>query len=535
MCPLDTVAHEYTHGVCFYLNILQTYDGETGALNEANSDLFGAMVALSHPGEEPRPWQHGRQYRLDGSLGRNMVTPAQDAAGVVQYDDTSNPTKYASCGNGFYPDHYSIRYTGAEDHHGVHCNAPIITHCVYLMINGGTNRVSGIDVTGIGVGPVEQMLWEVDSSGLLNNASDFADYRLAFIQACQAIYPENLVYLATVKTAFHAVGIGPDLYVRDRLADQGDEPGVLSCMSPDIIVRREPADAAILALIADPNNGSLGEQIELGSGDHRVYFRVFNRGATAASGTFRLFISPVSTLAAPATWTEVGHYDFPGVAADGGLWVPMAADECITLSAATISALGTGHFSFIGIIESDVDPAPDRLLISDVTEFHNFISKSNNYAWRNCDIEDLLPDDAGEIEAVAHAFQINALPRLMEQRVLELDTRDLPPGTGLTVWMPQNRTRGLKVHEVVLRTGLRARKIADALEEIPAQEMRLRAVPLGLPGIIEQPPTVFQAANITSKLEKYRPMVAPPGKLLRMHGMSIAARRRWKSASRSSS
>ena len=48
--------------------------------------------------------------------------------------------------------------------------------------------------------------------------------------------------------------------------------------------------------------------------------------------------------------------------------------------------------SFIGIIESDADPAPDRLLISDVTEFHNFISKSNNYAWRNCNIEELLPE-----------------------------------------------------------------------------------------------------------------------------------------------
>lgn len=450
-----------------------------------------------------------------------MATPAQDAAGVVQYDDTSNATKAASCRNGFYPDHYSIRYTGASDRHGVHWNAPIITHCVYLMMNGGTNRVSGVSVTGIGVAPVEQMLWEVDSTGLLTNTSDFADYRLAFIEACQTIYPENLEYLATVKAAFLAVGIGPDLYIRDRLADQGDEPGVLSCMSPDIILRRAAADAATLALIADPNNSSLGEQIELGSGDHRVYFRIFNRGASATSGTFRLFISPVSTFAAPATWTEVGHYDFPGVAADGGLWVPTAADECIILSAATITALGTGHFCFIGIIESDADPAPDRLLISDVTEFHGFISKSNNYAWRNCNIEDLLPDDAGEFEAVAHTFQINALPRLMEPRVLELDTRDLPRGTDLQVWMPQDRMRGLKAHEVVLRTGPRVRKIADVLEKVPEREMRLRPMPLGYPGAIEEPRPIRPGIDARRNLQRHRAMLVPAGKLLRMNDLTI--------------
>ena len=229
---LDTVTHEFTHGVNTGFNILQTYDGETGAANEAIADLFGAFVVQLHPADDPWPWHHGRQYRLDGTVGRNMIDPSRDAVGVVQYDATSNATKATSCQNGFYPDHYSIRYTGAEDYHGVHWNCPIITHAVYLMINGGTHRLSSISVTGIGVAPVEQMLYEVISTGLLSNTSDFADLRLAFIEACQALYPENLDYLAAVKTAFHAVGIGPDLYIRDQLADQGDEPGTLSCMSP---------------------------------------------------------------------------------------------------------------------------------------------------------------------------------------------------------------------------------------------------------------------------------------------------------------
>jgi Zn-dependent metalloprotease len=142
-------------------------------------------------------------------VGRNMIDPSRDAAGVVQYNATNNTTKYNSMRNGFYPDHYSIRYTGTRDEHGVHINCPIITHAVYLMMNGGTHRLSNVTVTAIGVAPVEQMLFEVISTGLLTNSSDFADFRLAFIQACQTLYPDNLHYLATVKTAFHAVGIGP--------------------------------------------------------------------------------------------------------------------------------------------------------------------------------------------------------------------------------------------------------------------------------------------------------------------------------------
>lgn len=220
MCPLDTVAHEYTHGIKFYFNILQTYEGETGALDEATSDLFGAFLALNHPADDPWPWHHGRQYRLDGTVGRNMIDPSRDAAGIVRYNATSEATKAASCDNGFYPDHYSIRYNPpqpwvqANDYGGVHNNCPIITHAVYLMINGGTHRLSNVTVTGIGVGPVEQMLYRVISTGLLNNTSDFAAFRLAFITACKDLYPGNLNHLLAVKTAFHAVGVGPDLGIR---------------------------------------------------------------------------------------------------------------------------------------------------------------------------------------------------------------------------------------------------------------------------------------------------------------------------------
>jgi thermolysin len=530
MCPLDTVAHEYTHGVKYYYNVLQTYDGETGALDEATSDLFGAFVSLDHPADDPWPWQHGRQYRLDGTVGRNMVDPSRDTAGVVQYDDTNNTTKENSCRNGFYPDHYSIRYTGPEDRHGVHWNAPIISHAVYLMIIGGTHRLSGVTITGVGVGPIEQMLFDVISTGLLNNTSNFADFRSAFIDVCQSLYPDNLDYLAAVKSAFHAVGIGPDLYVRDRLADQGEEPGVLSCMSPDIIVRQSLANAATLALIADPNNATVGEQIELGPDDHYVYFRIFNRGSVSSSGTFRLFISPVSTFPTPASWHEVGHYDFP-IVPSGGMWVPTAAAQCITLPAALINTLGEGHYCFIGIIECVDDPAPDRMFISDATEFHNFISNSNNYAWRNCDIiDDVHPDSYGEFTATAHTFHMFGFGRMIKRRELEIDARDLPEDTRLVVWLPELMYYGVKGTEVrALDEMLTVRKVVGALEEPDAYKLELKSLSMAVLAAEVKDADFYAAEEILGPdLRVCRPLLVRAGKIVRLAGLDLAQDDRMK-------
>jgi hypothetical protein len=130
-------------------------------------------------------------------------------------------------------------------------------------------------------------------------------------------------------------------------------------MSPDIILRRQHADTATLALIGDVNNASLCEDIELGgtAHDHYVNFRIFNRGSVPGSDTFRLFILPVSTFPSPASWHEVGHYDFASIAASGGMWLPTAGSQCIALTATLIQSLVTGHFCFIGVIESSDDSA----------------------------------------------------------------------------------------------------------------------------------------------------------------------------------
>jgi Zn-dependent metalloprotease len=206
ICTLAYVGHEFTHGVNYGYNRVQNYNGETGALNEAIADIFGALISLQHRADAPEPYIFGSQCSLSSHGYRNMSDPSRDTAGVVRYDATNDTTKYNSTLRGFCPDHYDIRYTGSDDYNGVHINCTIITHAVYLMMNGGTHRFSNVTVTGIGVEAVQEMLYRVVST-YLRETSNFEDFRTAFILACEELYPE---YLITIKMAFHAVGIGPN-------------------------------------------------------------------------------------------------------------------------------------------------------------------------------------------------------------------------------------------------------------------------------------------------------------------------------------
>ncbi|HEX2176690.1 MAG TPA: M4 family metallopeptidase [Nocardioidaceae bacterium] len=118
---LDVVAHELTHGVTEYTSNL-TYENESGALNEAFSDMMGSTLefyAAQH-GADPTgtpDWRIGEDVVLDTLGFRSMA----------------DPQEYG------HPDHYSERYTGTDDNGGVHTNSGIPNHAFYLAAEGGSN------------------------------------------------------------------------------------------------------------------------------------------------------------------------------------------------------------------------------------------------------------------------------------------------------------------------------------------------------------------------------------------------------------
>ena len=82
------------------------------------------------------------------------------------------------------PDHYGIRFTGTDDDGGVHINSVIPGHAFYLAIEGGTNRISDLRVTGVGAvnrEKIERVFFRAFTHMLRANAT-FSVARAATLQ-----------------------------------------------------------------------------------------------------------------------------------------------------------------------------------------------------------------------------------------------------------------------------------------------------------------------------------------------------------------
>jgi bacillolysin len=187
---LDIVAHELSHGVTEYsANLI--YRNESGALNEAFSDIMGTSVEFFF-----QPAGSGLLH-ADYLIGEDVVRPG----GIRSLE---NPAAI----NGD-PDHYSKRFTGPEDNGGVHINSTIASHAFYLAIEGGTNRTSGLSVQGAGAGNREQIekVFYRAFTQLMPANSTFAVARATTIQAAQDLYGANSAAERAVTQAWTAVGV----------------------------------------------------------------------------------------------------------------------------------------------------------------------------------------------------------------------------------------------------------------------------------------------------------------------------------------
>jgi Zn-dependent metalloprotease len=114
---LDVVGHELTHGVQSFTSNLK-YRGQSGALNEHFSDVFGILV---------RQWRRGETAaKASWLIGREVLVAAPTRRGIR---DMENPgTAYKDdpyLGSDPQPAHMSKIYTGASDNGGVHINSGI--------------------------------------------------------------------------------------------------------------------------------------------------------------------------------------------------------------------------------------------------------------------------------------------------------------------------------------------------------------------------------------------------------------------------
>jgi Zn-dependent metalloprotease len=184
---LDVTAHELAHGVTQFTADLE-YQGQSGALNEHFSDVFGAAITQRHLGQDAgaADWLVGNEIMgpaLYGEALRSMKAPG------AAYDNRL-------MGADPQPDHMSRYFTGPEDNQGVHINSGIMNRVFYLVaIDIGT--------------PCAAKVWYHALRHLWPNAQ-FDDAVEVCVEAARIMTKRGVVPLGTTQTvrlAFKEVGL----------------------------------------------------------------------------------------------------------------------------------------------------------------------------------------------------------------------------------------------------------------------------------------------------------------------------------------
>ncbi|MEU6375066.1 M4 family metallopeptidase [Streptomyces sp. NPDC046909] len=169
MLSQDVTAHEMTHGVTEHTANL-TYQYQSGALNEAISDIFGEMTERYVKG------------RTDWLLGTDL-----DAMEPIR--SMSDPTAYG------HPKHMDQYRTTCADNGGVHSNSGIINYAFYRM------------ATLYGSFPAEQIMYRA-LTHYLTSGSDFAAAYAAVMTATRDLHGADSIITSTTNSVWtNNVGI----------------------------------------------------------------------------------------------------------------------------------------------------------------------------------------------------------------------------------------------------------------------------------------------------------------------------------------
>ncbi len=173
---LDVTAHELTHAITSTTANLQ-YLNESGALNEAMSDIFGSALDNN--------WDIGEE--LPPGIG--LPVPLRSM---------SNPPQRNQ------PDMLSTYSCTSQDNGGVHMNSGIINKSFYLITIGG--YFNGCSIDGIGRSKSYPIAYQALTK-YLTSTSNFKDTYTTFLQACADLYGATSTECDNVNRAMQATQI----------------------------------------------------------------------------------------------------------------------------------------------------------------------------------------------------------------------------------------------------------------------------------------------------------------------------------------
>ncbi|MBZ4415652.1 M4 family metallopeptidase [Myxococcus sp. RHSTA-1-4] len=188
LTALDIAGHEIAHGLTERTAGL-IYRNESGGLNEAMSDIFGAGVEWYAAQKNPA-------VKFNWTVGETAWTPGSNTEDGLRYMD--DPKK-----DGYSIDNYKDYPKQTE----VHGSSGIANNAFYLLVNGGKNRTSGLEVKdGIGMEKGLKIYYRALAHYMTPNTT-FAQARAACIQAATDLHGANSPEVQKVKESWTAVGV----------------------------------------------------------------------------------------------------------------------------------------------------------------------------------------------------------------------------------------------------------------------------------------------------------------------------------------
>jgi Zn-dependent metalloprotease len=215
LVAIDIVGHEVSHGVTAATAKL-IYSGESGGLNEANSDIFGTMIEYyANNANQPPNYVIGEQIFATPAWNkfvRTMFKPYLDGISPDCYPNAANPA-----GTGNRP---MSEWSGLD----VHYNSGVANHFFYLLAEGavvpagydaGTpanltpaNLVCNGNTTLAGIGrDAAQQIWYKALTQYFVSNTNYAAARVATLNAAADLYGAGSPQQQAVADAWAAVSV----------------------------------------------------------------------------------------------------------------------------------------------------------------------------------------------------------------------------------------------------------------------------------------------------------------------------------------
>ena len=207
---LGITGHELTHAVTQFSAGL-IYKGESGAMNESFSDIFGVSIEF-YAGKDSKNdiWMLGDELYSHGSL-RSMADPKTQGQ-----PDTYGGTNWADPANTGY------------DNGGVHINSGITNYWFYLLVDGGegvNDLNNSYSVKAIGLAKAEKIAY-IALTEYLSPSSNFSDMRQATLMATEDLYGLGSEEYKQVSNAWYAIGVGAAYSDRQILLVSVENPSL---------------------------------------------------------------------------------------------------------------------------------------------------------------------------------------------------------------------------------------------------------------------------------------------------------------------